>query len=352
MTTFPSNGSSAAPERATARARSPILITGGDPAGIGPELVHALAPQVHASKRSIVYFSTGGLDEAARAADLLKAEEASLPAVLEALSATASAPSADPARLVVPVVAESARAGKPDERSGAAAFEALKQACDLALDHPCHGIVTAPISKEWISRSGRPDFTGHTGYLADRFGCSVLMLMHGEAVSVIPLTIHLPLMQVGDQLRKVLDDADLPGLLLKLMRQEPFRGRRWALCGLNPHAGEGGVLGTEEQEFLAPLAERWRQMGLPIDGPLPADAAFLAEARDRYRLILGCYHDQVLAPFKALEGRRGINVTVGLPLLRSSPDHGTAYELAGTGKADSLSMRQAFAYVEDAVAET
>ncbi|MBI3395812.1 MAG: 4-hydroxythreonine-4-phosphate dehydrogenase PdxA, partial [Spirochaetia bacterium] len=174
---------------------------------------------------------------------------------------------------------------------------------------------------------------GHTDFLADFFKRDVLMLLHGDLVSVIPLTIHVPLRDVPGRLREALDRPATFKVLSSLLEWPEFQKTRWALCGMNPHAGEEGHLGTEEIDFMNEAAARFRAGGLPLEGPVAADSAFMPEDR-KYRLVLSAYHDQGLGPFKAIEGRGGINVTVGLPFFRASPDHGTAFEIAGKGIAD------------------
>lgn len=224
---------------------------------------------------------------------------------------------------------------------GALAFRALQWACDLTERSPPAALVTAPISKESVVASGQSGFVGHTEYLAGRANCEVLMLMHGRKLSVVPLTIHVALREAPQRLRETLQSAGLIRLLGKLLSMPPFRGRRAALLGLNPHAGEGGLLGDEEQRWLGPWCEALRQAGVPVEGPLSADGFFFEEVRREFRLALACYHDQGLAPFKALEGRDGLNVTIGLPYLRISPDHGVAFAIAGRGRCDASSMRRA-----------
>ncbi len=236
---------------------------------------------------------------------------------------------------------ERVEAGQPGEHAGRLAYAALYEAAGWIQARGCVGLLTAPVAKEWIARGIGADFPGHTDFLARRFSVPVMMLMHGRALSVVPLTIHIPLYEVPHALRIVLEDQATVDLLRQVLNTAPFHGTRWALCGLNPHAGEGGQLGREEIDFMESAATRLRAGGLPVDGPLPADGLFMPEVRSRYRLILACYHDQGLAPFKALEGWEGVNCTIGLPFLRSSPDHGTAFSLAGRGKADARSMRQA-----------
>lgn len=330
-----------------------LLVTAGDPAGIGPELVLKLADDFARTPGPLLYFSTADAEHRKAFEAALRALGRSL-RVLSAADFDALARSGVPALgpqevVVIDVAAEdeaSVRPGVPGEASGRLAFAALRAAADWieARAGACRGLLTAPVSKEWIARgTGRP-FPGHTDYLARRFHASVLMLMHGRDISVVPLTIHLPLARVPAELPGVLAAPETAELLLRLRELPPFDGRdgrRWALCGLNPHAGEGGELGREELDFIAAAAEAWRARGLPVDGPLPADGVFMPGTRERFALILACYHDQGLAPFKALEGDRGVNCTIGLPFARTSPDHGTAFDIAGRGKADPTSMRRA-----------
>ncbi len=224
------------------------------------------------------------------------------------------------------------------------AFLALKRACDHAHAYGTTGLLTAPLSKAWVAEAVRASFPGHTDYLSERFGRRVFMIMHSREISVIPLTIHVAFSDVPRALRSVLSDPEITELLQSLHKSNMFPGE-WALCGLNPHAGESGHLGTEEQDFIEGCAESWRSRGLPIAGPLPGDSVFEPENRRRFRLIFSTYHDQGLGPFKALVGRRGINVTWGLPFFRASPDHGTAFDIAGRGAADPASMEEALRFL-------
>lgn len=230
--------------------------------------------------------------------------------------------------------------GKPNSSSGHRAFFALQEACDFALRFGCSGMLSLPLSKEWVIRSGKTKFRGHTDYLAKRFRSKVLMLMHGRDLSVIPLTVHIPLAKAAPQLKKVIGKMPLTELLKQVRQLPEYQRGNWALCGLNPHAGENGLIGSEEK-FLKQFCQRLSHAGLFVDGPLAADALFSPLKRIKYRLILSCYHDQGLIPFKALEGAEGVNCTIGLPFLRTSPDHGPAFDLAGQKKADTRSMYRA-----------
>lgn len=335
---------------------SVVFLSGGDPAGIAPEVVEKALRDIELV-RPLIYLHNAGEASLRRlmaggghAARLLPADPLALSAELDQIAeegrpglwlldvASRSAlPGCDAALSVSP--------GQAGPDSGALAYRALHVACSLIARHGCRALVTAPLSKEWVARAAQPTFSGHTGFLADFFDCRVIMLMHGDAFSVIPLTEHVPLRDVSSTLRRMLTDTPgsdrLIDLLVALGQQSPFQDRPMALCGLNPHCGEGGLIGGEEEDYLTPFVSRLRARGVSIEGPLPADTLFMPAIRQKYRLMLACYHDQGLIPFKALEGERGINVTIGLPFLRTSPDHGTAYALAGQGRADATSMRRA-----------
>lgn len=305
-----------------------VLITGGDPAGIGPELVEKAAAHL-ARGAKILYFCTAGRAHAQRVAELVEKAGASSsidePEKSEASVAIALSGGSD----AVP-------AGLPSLESGRRALVALEMACDWIGLHGCRGLVTVPISKHHVNLA-LPGFLGHTEFLSEYFKRPVLMLMHGRNLSVIPITVHVPLLETASVLRKKMHDPDFLSNL-KILAAWKELGPRWALCGLNPHAGEGGLLGTEELDFMQERADHWRREGLPVDGPLASDGIFQQFHSRRYRLVLAAYHDQGLIPFKALEGREGVNCTVGLPFVRTSPDHGTAFDLAGKGLADPSSF--------------
>lgn len=318
---------------------APLLVTAGDPAGVGPELLQTELPKFYARTRTpLLVFATGGADNliGALRAQAIKVERLSMdrPDVWPATGfdgvRVVDVAASQPDVVVQP--------GVPSPTSGQLAFRALEQACDVALARPVRGLVTLPLSKEWVVRSGVTGFHGHTDYLGERFGCATLMLMHGRELSAIPLTVHIPLGAVSRELRRVLYEPALFELLQRVRNLGAYRNGPWALCGLNPHAGEGGELGREELDFLNERADAMRSAGLPVEGPFPADALFFPERRARYRLALACYHDQGLIPFKALEGAHGVNVTIGLPIVRTSPDHGTAFDIAGRNCADPRSF--------------
>ena len=332
-----------------------ILITGGDPAGVSSELIEKVLEDSLSSYQDkiFLYFSTASKGHQERIRSICAKHSFPFTAFSDLSQSTLQALHSMPATQafilydlcsIYASQAETIKMGRPNENSGWLAFTALKQACDFALKYGCKGMLTAPLAKEWVIRSGQKKFRGHTDYLAERFQSKVLMLMHGRQFSVIPLTIHIPIQKVAKQLKRAVKNPELAGLLRQVQQIPGYQNGLWALCGLNPHAGEGGLIGKEER-FLEKCCHKLRQQGIAIDGPLSADALFMERNRKKYRLILSCYHDQGLIPFKALESGFGVNCTIGLPFLRTSPDHGTAFDLAGTGKVSWQSMRRALELV-------
>jgi 4-hydroxythreonine-4-phosphate dehydrogenase len=231
------------------------------------------------------------------------------------------------------------RPGRPTRAGGRAQYRYIEEAIAAARAGRVDALCTAPVSKEQISRAGIP-FMGHTEVLAEAFGCEVMMLMDGPRVRVALATNHVPLAQVPG----LLTVERLVGQLRLLSRSlEPVVGRRprLAVLSFNPHAGEGGLLGREEVEQLTPAIRQARRMRVDAHGPLAADGLFAQVGRLPYDAVLAMYHDQGLIPAKALDFERTVNVTLGLPVPRTSPDHGTAYGLAGTGQASSVPMEEA-----------
>lgn len=227
--------------------------------------------------------------------------------------------------------------------SGLMSLAYLDAAIRLVKENNYPALVTAPLSKELIAGSGREDvkhFKGHTDYLAEAFGVKKYsMLFYSRDINVLLATIHIPLSEVPVKLTEEKVDIAVENSVLYCERLYPG-DYRIGVCGLNPHAGEHGLLGHEDDEVILPVVERWRAKGYPVDGPLPADTAFYKAYRERkYRLLVAMYHDQGLAPFKLLHFIDGVNATVGLPIVRTSPDHGTAFDIAGKGVADPNSMK-------------
>ncbi|MCA9650179.1 MAG: 4-hydroxythreonine-4-phosphate dehydrogenase PdxA [Myxococcales bacterium] len=299
-------------------ADTPVVITQGDPRGVGPELILRMAAE----------------DEL-RPDDLVVAD----PRVMEGWAQRlpgewAKAGWARARHALVPVEAEGA---------GPSQVEALARGVDRVLEAPGRALVTAPIDKRACHDAGF-DFPGHTEYLAARAGgVDVAMLMVGARLRVVPVTIHVALREVAPRLSP--EAIVRAGILLAAALRDRFgvARPRIAVLGLNPHAGERGLLGDEEITIIAPAVERLRAAAGPAEivGPVPADAAFPAHDRGRYDAVLAMYHDQGLGPFKLVHFTDGVNMTLGLPFVRTSPDHGTALDIAGQGIADPSSMRAA-----------
>jgi 4-hydroxythreonine-4-phosphate dehydrogenase len=234
---------------------------------------------------------------------------------------------------------------RPTREGGDASFHAVQAAIDAALlpvDHPDHidAVVTAPISKEAWALAGHR-YAGHTELLAERLNATRhAMMFVAPRLRVILTTAHVPLAEVALRLttHRLLDVIELGAeACASLGVERP----RVAVCGLNPHAGEAGLLGHEERTIITPAIEEARRAGIDASGPYPADTIFRRALDGRFDLVVAMYHDQGLIPVKTLEWESAVNVTVGLPIVRTSPDHGTAFDIAGTGVADHRSMKAA-----------
>jgi 4-hydroxythreonine-4-phosphate dehydrogenase len=297
-----------------------IAISIGDPAGIGPEvaLKAAASGPVRARCRPLL-FGSGAL--LARVAARLGLD---LPA----------------GRIEVAVPglrAGSVRPGAVDARCGAAAAAYVEAGIAACLEGRVQALVTCPINKAALHAAGVP-FPGHTELLAARCGVQgEAMMMYHRRLAVVLATSHQPLASVSGALRsaRIVEVGRLFAAALTRLRRHPVR---LAVCGFNPHAGEGGLFGTEDQRVVAPAVARLRALGIDADGPLPPDTAFTPANRRRYSGHLCLYHDQGLIPFKALAFDEGVNVTLGLPIVRTSVDHGTAFDIAWQGVADHRSL--------------
>jgi len=224
--------------------------------------------------------------------------------------------------------------------AGRAAYDAVVAAVADALAGRVDAVATAPISKEAFALAGLP-WRGHTELLGHLTGSSsVAMMFHADALRVVLTTIHEPLARVPGLVTR----AEVERVVRLAARELPRFGiarPRLAMCGLNPHAGEGGVLGREEQAEIAPALDACRADGIDITGPLPADTVFVKAARGAFDAVIACYHDQGLIPVKLVAFGKAVNVTLGLPIIRTSVDHGTAFDIAGTNQADPGSMIEA-----------
>ncbi len=228
--------------------------------------------------------------------------------------------------------------GKPDAANAAAVIEAIEGSVRTCLAGEAAALVTAPINKAVLNAAGFP-FPGHTEFLGHLTGAArPVMMLASDRLRVVPLTIHLPVAQVPAAIgtQAIVETAEI--MLAALARDFAIARPRLAVAGLNPHAGEDGLLGEEDARIIAPAVAALAARGHAVRGPLSADTLFHEEARKSYDAALCMYHDQALIPIKTLSFWDGVNVTLGLPIVRTSPDHGTALDIAGTGKADPRSM--------------
>ncbi|HPC19808.1 MAG: 4-hydroxythreonine-4-phosphate dehydrogenase PdxA [Kiritimatiellae bacterium] len=309
-----------------------IGITAGDPNGIGPEvaLKAALGPQP-ANRRLVL---VGHRAVWLRAATLLGRRPP--PEIHELAAPIPRLCTWDPG----PAPAPRPRPGRVCADAARAAYAYILAATAAAQTGHLQAIVTAPISKEAFQLAGICE-PGHTELLARLTGARrYAMMLFGDKIRVVLATRHLPLRKVADALTAdaIVDAVELLACALPWMG---FRRARIGVCGLNPHAGDGGALGTEEQTILAPALARCRRRGWNVAGPVPADVIFHQHLAGQFDAVVAMYHDQGLAPLKMLSFETGVNLTLGLPIVRTSPDHGTAFDLAGQGVAHSTSLRAA-----------
>lgn len=303
-----------------------LAVTLGEPAGIGPELAVRLA---HSDLPADLFMigDRGLLEEAA--------SRLRLPIGLSGYEADARLERRPPgcARVLHQPLAVPSEPGRLEPANGAAVIATLARAADGCLAGEFDAVVTLPVHKGVINEAGIP-FSGHTEFFAGRAGSPVLMLMVAGSLRVALATTHLPLRRVPDSISPPRLSARLRLLHAGLRQDFRLAAPRIAVLGLNPHAGEGGFLGREEIEIIAPTVRQLREEGMDMEGPLSADTAFVPERRPRYDAYFAMYHDQGLPVLKALGFGAAVNVSLGLPFVRTSVDHGVALDLAGQGRAD------------------
>jgi 4-hydroxythreonine-4-phosphate dehydrogenase len=312
---------------------APIAISMGEPAGIGPDLILKLYAEreQHQLPPFIVTGSVAFLAARARRLGLN---------INFAQTNVGQAASQFPVALPVSHV-EGLVPDKPGETSplsGKVVIESIARAVTETLSGACRAMVTAPIHKAALYSAGFKH-PGHTEYLAALCGSplAVMMLMH-DNLRVVPLTVHVPLRDVPDMITQKLLRDTVAVVEHDLRTRFGIETPRLAVAGLNPHAGESGSIGTEDRDILLPAVIDLQHNGSDIEGPLSADTLFHLPNWRRYDAVIAMYHDQALIPIKTLAFDEGVNITLGLPLVRTSPDHGTAFELAGTGNASVISM--------------
>lgn len=332
-----------------------LAITAGEPAGIGLDLVATLATTENTSTYTAKLVYVGDPTALITRADLLqlplklmpffptrptKITPSETPYVSKA--ATALASDEQPLLYYWPVACPTEiTPGKLTTDTSRYVLETLEAAVSLCESGDAQAMVTGPVHKGIINDAGIP-FSGHTDWLKERTHADhVVMLLANAQVRVALTTTHIPLNAVSQALTTERLERTLRTLHSQIQALYRLPNPRIAVCGLNPHAGEGGHLGTEEQRIIEPCLNQLRQEGMQIIGPLPADTAFIPDMRTQYDVCLTHYHDQGLPVLKALDFEGAINVSLGLPIIRTSVDHGTALDLAGTGKASAKSFTQA-----------
>jgi 4-hydroxythreonine-4-phosphate dehydrogenase len=311
-----------------------IAITPGEPAGIGPDLAVTIAAQPWPAE--IVAIADPELLRS-------RSQALALDIRIEPYRRESRSSPARGGRLLVDAMPlrASAEPGRPDPANSSYVVETLRRACAGCQEGEFAAMVTAPVHKGVINDAGIP-FSGHTELLAELTGATrpVMMLVAGN-LRVALLTTHLPLREVADRVTADVLVETVEILHEGLKELYGIVAPRIAVLGLNPHAGESGYLGTEERTIIEPVLRDLRTRGLAVTGPLPADSAFTRERLAQFEAILAMYHDQGLPVLKHVGFGEAVNVTLGLPIIRTSVDHGTALDLAGTGKADAGSLAAA-----------
>lgn len=308
------------------RSQKPIVISCGEPAGIGPEIAYKAWETLKDDIPLLWIGDVRHLPEGTVVKVVANAGEAS-----------------QASRLALPVLprdfGSKAIAGNPTPFHAQGVIDAIAEGVRLVQSGDARGICTAPIHKAALIDGANFSYPGHTEYLAalaetDR----VVMMLASDILRVVPVTIHTPLANVPTTLTASLLTDTLLITHAAMRRDFGIKSPRIAIAGLNPHAGEDGKMGMEEIEMITPVLNALRAQGMDIAGPLSADTMFHAAARARYDVAVCMYHDQALIPIKTLDFSGGVNVTLGLPFVRTSPDHGTAFDIAGKGIADATSM--------------
>lgn len=328
--------------------QAPLAISLGDPAGVGPELIAA----AWASRDELglpPFVVTGGASalQAAAATRGLALPIAHIASHTQAAAAFAEA---------LPVLAIgddlTFPAGLPSPDGARLALQSLEAATALALSGAASALVTAPVAKAQLAAIGFA-FPGQTEFLAHACGVAeddAVMMLAGPSLKTVPLTVHCPLSEVSSRLTQDLILRRCRVIAAALVRDFGLASPHLAIAGLNPHAGEKGRMGGEEQAIIAPAIARLQAEGINASGPHPADTLFAPHKRGTYDVAVAMYHDQALVPLKTLDFDEGVNMTLGLPIIRTSPDHGTAFDIAGQGIARANSLVAAIRMAAQAAA--
>ncbi|MDG2294240.1 MAG: 4-hydroxythreonine-4-phosphate dehydrogenase PdxA [Paracoccaceae bacterium] len=309
--------------------RSPVLMTCGEPSGIGPEL----AQKAWQCLRNEMVFCWIGDP------DILPNPEAAIKIKHPSLAAQAM-------KNGLPVLphafSSDVQAGHPNPANAASVIDIIARAVEYVQNNDASAICTAPIHKKALQDGAGFGFPGHTEYLAHLGSVEhAVMILVSPHLRVVPTTIHIPIEQVPDRLSQPLLERTISITRAALIDKFNIADPRLAITGLNPHAGEGGKMGSQETDVIIPVIERLKAKGWHLTGPHSADTLFHDRARASYDAVIAMYHDQALIPIKTLDFDRGVNVTLGLPFVRTSPDHGTALDIAGQGIANATSTIEA-----------
>lgn len=313
--------------------RKPVLLTSGDPSGVGPEI----AVKACLAGEDFVWLGDPRhLPQGAAWREVADLADTGPRGVMRVLRHDFAA---------------SALPGQPDPANASGVIDVIARAVALVMAGKAAAVCTAPIHKKALKDGAGFAFPGHTEFLAHLAGVDrVVMMLACPELRVVPATIHIALSEVPKALTPALLEQTVRLTHAGLVRDFGIAAPRLAVAGLNPHAGEGGAMGREEAEWMAPLVARLAGEGIAIRGPLSADTMFHAAARKTYDAAICAYHDQALIPIKTIDFAGGVNVTLGLPFVRTSPDHGTAYDIAGRGVADATSLVAALRMARDMAA--
>ncbi|TCJ39383.1 4-hydroxythreonine-4-phosphate dehydrogenase PdxA [Parafrankia sp. BMG5.11] len=310
----------------------PLIVSLGDPAGVGPELI--AAAWLTRERNALPPFAVAGGARLLAAAAKLRGMSLSIEQVETLEDAREVFSRSLP---VLGALDGPYRPGHPDEDGARLALASLEQATALAVASEAAALVTGPVAKARLAAVGF-GFPGQTEYVAHACGIAAqdaVMMLAGPQLRTVPLTVHMALTDVPRAITVALIQRRARVAHRALQQDFGIAAPRIAVAGLNPHAGEDGQMGSEEQQIIAPAIASLRASGIDATGPHPADALFAPHARGNYDVALCMYHDQALIPLKALDFDEGVNVTLGLPIIRTSPDHGTAFAIAGTGRASA-----------------
>ncbi len=316
-----------------------IALSCGEPAGIGPEIAVAAWDRL---RTRCPFVWLGDPRHLPEGTDYIPV---SAPAEALEISRTALP--------VLPIVFDGdTTPGRADPRNASGVIRAIRTGVELVTTGAASALCTAPIHKKALIDGAQFSYPGHTEFLAALAGVDrVVMMLASDQLRVVPATIHIPLRDVVSVLTPELLRAVITITARGLRDQFGIKSPRIAVAGLNPHAGESGAMGQEELDWINALIAQMRDEGLALTGPHPADTLFHAAARARYDAAVAMYHDQALIPIKTLDFDRGVNVTLGLPFIRTSPDHGTAFDIAGTGQANPSSLIEALKLAQKMAAE-